>query len=164
MALVICCVFLTERMRRRMSIRLGMRLMPSAACSAMKRSLNSFSTLVDLAPSARRRCAFFSRICCRMPGMRVLDEAVQLRFERAALFDRQIVEEAVGAGEDDQDLLFDRQRLVLPLLQNLDQALRRGSAAAATPCRDRSRTARTPPARDTAPVRDAACRRPAASP
>ena len=41
MALVICCVFLTERMRRRMSIRLGMCRLPLASGSATKRALNS---------------------------------------------------------------------------------------------------------------------------
>ncbi len=46
-----------------------------------------------------------------MAGMRVVDEAVELLFELAALLDRQIVEEALRAGEDDHDLLFERQRL-----------------------------------------------------
>ena len=55
--------------------------------------------------------------------MRILDEAVQLGFELAALLHREIVEVALGAGEDDQDLLFERQRLILALLQNLDQVL-----------------------------------------
>ena len=63
--------------------------------------------------------------------MRVFDEAVQLHFERPALLERQIVQEPVGAGVDNQDLLFDRQRRILALLQNLHHAaaareLRRG--------------------------------------
>ena len=65
---------------------------------------------------------FFSRIVWQNAGVRVLDEAVQLGFEAADILNREIVEVAVGAGEDDQNLLFDRQRLILVLLQNLDQA------------------------------------------
>jgi hypothetical protein len=58
MALVICCVFLTERMRRRMSIRLGIFFY---FFSARKRALNSLMTSVTLAVSASSR-AFLVRI------------------------------------------------------------------------------------------------------
>ena len=58
-----------------------------------------------------------------MPGCAFSTKRYSSCFERAALLDRQIVQVALGAGEDDQDLLFDRQRLILALLQNFHQAL-----------------------------------------
>ena len=46
MALVICCVFLTERMRRRMSIRLGIGYASLADCSASEPLLELLSERV----------------------------------------------------------------------------------------------------------------------
>ena len=54
--------------------------------------------------------------------MRVFEELIELGFERAAVFHCKIVEQAVGGGEDDGNLFLDRQRRVLRLLQNFDQA------------------------------------------
>ena len=67
MALVICCVFLTERIRRRMSIRLGIHPYfgcSAFGCSATKRALNSL-----IASRSRTRSGssstFWSRIWSR---------------------------------------------------------------------------------------------------
>ena len=54
------------------------------------------------------------------PGARV-EEAIQLLLEGAHVLDRDRVEVAVGRGVDDRDLLLDRQRLILRLLQDLDE-------------------------------------------
>ena len=43
--------------------------------------------------------------------------------EGLAIFDPQVVEVAVGAREDDEDLFFHRKRTVLSLLQDFGQAL-----------------------------------------
>ena len=71
MAFVICCVFLTERIRRRMSIRLGMSYRPACPAAAVeadvKRCLNSVSTFLISALRASS-IIFFSRIACNMPG------------------------------------------------------------------------------------------------
>ncbi len=93
MALVICCVFFTERMRRRMSIKLGMRgyrlvVRHEAGLEFLDRRRSSW-------PFSASSSAFFSRISSKMVGMRVFDEAVQLLFELAALLHRQIVQEAL---------------------------------------------------------------------
>src|SRR5580658_3391552 len=54
-------------------------------------------------------------------GVPRLDEPVEIDFVRPELGERDGVEIPVGAGEDDRDLALDRQRLVLRLLQDLDQ-------------------------------------------
>src|ERR1039457_3622448 len=56
-------------------------------------------------------------------GMRVLHEFIELPLKWPALLDRQVVEGAAGAGIDGQDLLLDRHRAVLPLLEDLGEAL-----------------------------------------
>ena len=95
MALVICCVFFTERMRRRMSIKLGMR-----GYRLVFRDEAGFEFL------DRRRQLSLQRVVESLllanlledRRVRILDEAVQFLFELAALLHRQIVEEALGAG------------------------------------------------------------------
>src|ERR1039457_2126172 len=56
-------------------------------------------------------------------GMRVFHEFIELPLKLPALLDRQVVEGAAGAGIDGQDLLLDRHRAVLPLLEDLGEAL-----------------------------------------
>src|SRR3954469_8735898 len=51
-----------------------------------------------------------------------LEELVELDFIRAQRLDRHRVEIAVGRGIDDRHLLLDRQRLILRLLEDFDQA------------------------------------------
>ena len=55
------------------------------------------------------------------PGVLRLEEAIQLLLVAAHVVDGDGVEEALGAGVDDHHLLLDRQRLILRLLQDLDQ-------------------------------------------
>src|SRR5579885_1752431 len=57
--------------------------------------------------------------------MRIFNKTVQLLLEGAAGFKRQVVKIRVGPCEDDQHLLFDRQRRILPLLENLNHVLPR---------------------------------------
>jgi hypothetical protein len=51
----------------------------------------------------------------------VADELEEAVAEALDVLDRKIVEEALGAGEDRHDLLLDRERRVLPLLEQLDE-------------------------------------------
>src|SRR5689334_23200156 len=96
MALVICCVFFTERMRRRMSIRLGMRYF----VLRYKPRFELFDHGLDLGGQV---------VIQRLLGgnffedsaVRILYEAVQLLLELAALVDGEIVQIALGAGPDD---------------------------------------------------------------
>ena len=64
---------------------------------------------------------FFSRIVCRMPGWAFSTNWYSSASKRRTFSTGNIVEEAVGTGEDDQNLLLHRQRLILTLFQNLDQ-------------------------------------------
>src|SRR5579864_2270867 len=85
MALVICCVFFTDRMRRRMSIRLGMRgyrglVRHEPRLELYNRGLHFVAEGVVqslLVPNLVEDVA-----------VRVLDEAIQLFFELAALLHR----------------------------------------------------------------------------
>src|SRR5262249_47626450 len=56
-------------------------------------------------------------------GIGRINILVKLSLEVANLIHREIIEKAVGSGEDDQNLLGKWQRRKLLLLQNLDQAL-----------------------------------------
>src|SRR6185436_10770499 len=123
-ALVICCVLLTLRIRRRMSIRAGM-LLGSRARSGLgrlvERAERGESGLQLLAELALQVLLLGDRLhhwrlAAREPGQELLLVA-------AAFGDRQRVEEAVRRREDHRDLLLDRQRLVLVLLQDLGHAL-----------------------------------------
>ena len=55
--------------------------------------------------------------------MTLVEISVELALETQAYGNRQVVEVACVSGEDDRDLLFYRQRLVLVLLQDLDETL-----------------------------------------
>ena len=57
---------------------------------------------------------------------RSIDVLVQALLELAQLIDLHVVEQALRAGVDDQNLLGERQRLVLSLLQDFRQALAAG--------------------------------------
>src|SRR5215469_4619120 len=107
MALVICCVFLTERMRRRISIRLGM-------CGCRLLRLEARLELLDCGFQLSAQLViqhFLGADLVPDAAMRVVHETVELFLEPAALLYREIVEVALGAGEDDHDLFFNRQRL-----------------------------------------------------
>src|SRR5262245_62232617 len=53
--------------------------------------------------------------------MRAFNEVVEVLLERPAFFHGKIVEKRIGAGVDDEHLLLDGERRILPLLQNLGQ-------------------------------------------
>src|SRR4029453_14542970 len=55
-----------------------------------------------------------------------LDVGIEERLELADRVDRELIEQALRAREDDHDLLLDRQWLILALLQELDHALTAG--------------------------------------
>src|SRR5690242_18899795 len=102
MAFVICCVFLTLRIRRRMSIRLGM---------GARRHLRYEPALELLDHALQPGAKLVVKVLLRpdlveQRAVRVVHEAVQLGFELAALLYRQVVQVSVGAGENDQDLLL----------------------------------------------------------
>src|SRR5277367_1552797 len=84
MALVICCVFFTERMRRRISIKLGMR-----GYRLLLRYEAGFE-LFDGVGELRLQGVVESFLIADLfedGGMRALNEAVKFLFELAALFD-----------------------------------------------------------------------------
>src|SRR5262245_34770272 len=105
MALVICCVFLTERIRRRMSIRLGM-----CGYGWLFRREPALELLEDggqLVSQFVVKRFLFANLGQR-GAMRIVHEPVQFLLEFAAPLYGQIIQVGVGAGEDDEDLLFDR--------------------------------------------------------
>ena len=126
MALVICCVFLTLRMRRRMSIRLGISyasLRPAFAAADVNRCLNSLSTVLICCSSARRQSLLLADRL-QHPGLRVLHKPVELGFEPADIFHRNIVEDSRCVPAKMISTCFSTgKRRVLALLQNFDQAL-----------------------------------------
>src|SRR5580700_1763725 len=85
MALVICCVFLTERMRRRISIKLGMRgyrlILYKASLELLDRSAEFGAQAI--VESLLGADVFENR------RVRALHKAIELGFELAALFDGQ---------------------------------------------------------------------------
>src|SRR5205814_5831179 len=102
MALVICCVFLTERMRRRMSIRLGMHRFRWLLGLPPRHEI-SFEFLDDRDDLAAQRVIQHLLGPDLVPYVaeRRVDKAVQLLFKLAALLNRQIVQVTLGSGEDD---------------------------------------------------------------
>src|SRR5581483_7603071 len=119
MARVICCMFRTDRMRRRISIRLGMRAYRGLFRN--KAFLELFQNGVQLIAERVVEHLFFANLRPE-PAMRVIDEPVKLFLEPAALLYRKIIEIAVRTREDDAHLLFHRQRLKLSLFENFHQA------------------------------------------
>src|SRR5581483_11616359 len=106
-ARVICWVFLTERMRRRMSIRLGMcRVLGLLGDEARFEIRNG--VLKPRAQIIVERLLVADLVTDLAVG--VVHEPVQLLLELAALVDRQIVQKRLRAGEDDDDLPFERKR------------------------------------------------------
>src|SRR5438270_8772332 len=119
MALVICCVLRTDRIRRRMSIRLGI--------AARGLLLLRGETLFELFHRAFQLAAqrviqgFLFPNLRPDGGMGIIDIPVKPLFEFPAAFDGQIVQESAGSGEDNGHLLLDWKRLKLFLLENLNQ-------------------------------------------
>ena len=155
MALVICCVLLTDLIRRRMSTRAGMRSRPSAPRSrAGRRRRTPAATAFSWSVSSPFR-SFFSAMSFRSCGMARLEEGVQLLLVAPRLGDRERVEVAVGGGEEDRDLLLDGQRASTASASGSRPGAGRGPASTAWPCRGRRRTWRRRRGRGTARGRGA---------
>ncbi len=118
MALVICCVLLTDRIRRRMSMRLGIELFLQFG---RKPVLDLSQGLFQIGLDRVVKNLLFADGCHRR-RVGVLHKAIQLFLEAADLLHRKIVQIAARTREHDQDLLLDGKGLELRLLQNLDQS------------------------------------------
>src|SRR3954470_985111 len=130
-ALVICCVFLTARIRRRRSINDG--ICPRPLNAELAKTAKKNSIFACSAAFAFLGCGGLSRaevarefldravqhrlqllvelllLGNRAEQLRVprFDKAIQLGLERPRVRDGNIVHEPVGAGVDDRDLPFD---------------------------------------------------------
>src|SRR4029450_13400730 len=117
MALVIFCVDWTLRILSRKVLRLGMgsrRPLRELLGEVGQERLQLVVRLLDdlaLVADRRQHRAFGAQ------------RVEHVTLEIADAVDRQVVEEAAGARVDRRDLLFDRHRLVLALLQELGQPL-----------------------------------------
>src|SRR5206468_2314391 len=123
-ARVIFCVDWTERIRRWMSRSVAMR--PDLrGLDALRRG----ELRLGFGHRRRQRIARRVRELLAVADLgedlrrAALEPGVEEGLELADRVDRQIVEESLRTREDDDDLLLDRQRLVLPLLEELDHAL-----------------------------------------
>src|SRR6185436_19607272 len=123
-ALVICCVDFTARMRRRRSMRDGIYLRDSGD-RGLRRPDELLPEVLQRAFD-RRPQLVVQRLLAGDAGehgpVARLEESIQVLFVTADILDRHVVEEPLGRGVDDDDLLLDCQRLVLRLLQDLHQA------------------------------------------
>ena len=84
---------------------------------------------VQLGASARRRAPSFRGSSSSIAGCAFSTNVYSSSSNVAALLHRQIVQEAVGAGVDDQDLLLDRQRRILARFRISTRRLPRFSCA-----------------------------------
>ena len=151
---------LVGRCRRRRSAALGARHLGRST----RTSLRTPRWRPSAPPRSRSDRSPDSRMADRIVGVPRLEVVVERRDEPFRVLDRVVVEVATRHHVDRHDLALDGLRLVLRLLQDLDDPSAARRAAAATPCRAPSRTARTPPGRGTARGRDAAGRRPSSWP
>src|SRR5579859_7338830 len=118
-ALVICCVLRTDRMRRRMSIRLGI-----GRRGLLLLGKEARLELLDRVLQLRAQRVVESLLLANLrpdSGMRVVDEHVEILLEFAAALYRQVVQESACTGVHSYHLFFDRQWLELRLLQKLHQ-------------------------------------------
>src|ERR1700722_6129152 len=108
MALVICCVLRTERMRLRISMRLGMRGLSGVSRFLLgdEAFLEFLEHRVNLRAQRVVKRFLFDDLVPKC-AVRIVHVAVHLLFELADLLDRQIVQITLRSGEDDHDLLFD---------------------------------------------------------
>src|SRR5215213_3608148 len=135
MAFVICCVDLTARIRRRMSIREGIThrayaLRRSRGRPALRRSLFCVEHFLDellqefvqprLHPVVENLLFDDLR---QHAGVAGFDEAIELLLQPPHRRHLGRVEIAARGGKDEEHLLFDWQGTILRLLQDLDEAL-----------------------------------------
>ena len=129
MALVICRVFFTLRMRLRRSrtFAIAIRYFAAAAtgCLLLRLSRKFFLVLVRMASARTVFLIEFvvERLLCfvLMPKVRIVrvrgfEERIVAVFKGAEVFDFDIVEETVDSGIEDGYLLLKRERLELRLL------------------------------------------------
>src|SRR5713101_4455711 len=145
MALVICCVFLTARIRRLRSIRdgissrhegtkarrhereTGLRVFVVSSLRLSRRGLSAGEIARKLLHGGIEGAfeliieLLFVDDAAKHVGIPILDERVQLGFKRPYVGDGNLVEVAVHARVEERHLAFDGQRFVLRLLQNLDE-------------------------------------------
>ena len=148
-----------SRRRLRPSRRHARRERPSCRRWSSKPFLNSLITPVSLSSSSSDSF-LLSRISLRISSCEALHVVEQLRLELADVLDRHRVEVAPGAEEDGDDLLLDGHRLVLRLLEQLDQARAAVQLRLRRRRRGPRRRPRRTPARGTATGPAAAIRRP----
>src|SRR5256885_318859 len=112
MARVIFCVDWTERIRRWMSRRVAM----LGGLDPLGRHELGLGLVDGLGERLAQRVADLLLVLDLGEDLRLppLDEAVEELLERPHRFHRQVVEQTLRAGEDDDHLLLDRQRRVLP--------------------------------------------------
>ena len=124
-ARVIFCVDFTDAIRVRMLLSDGMACFRRPAALRRRIPCRTRRARAFIGSAARprpcRRCPW-SSISVQQLGVARVDERVQLALVAPERLDRQVVGEAAGHGEEDEDLLLDRQRLVLPLLEQLGHA------------------------------------------
>ena len=130
MALVICRVFLTLRMRRRRSSTFAMLLSRSRLflLLVLFRTVGEEVCLVVLDGVGQ---ALLDVVVERLLGGDVgedgrvarLEVGIEAVLEGAQVLDFNVVEQAVDAGEEDGDLLLSGERLELRLLEQLGEAL-----------------------------------------
>src|SRR5262245_7256810 len=126
-ARVIFCVDWTDRIRRRMSRSVAM-VWSGGRSGGFDPSAHRELCLGCL-DRARQRVAnvvgdlLLARDVREQLAMLSVQERVQEALERPDLIDGQIVQQALGAGEDDGDLALDDERDVLTLLEHLDHPL-----------------------------------------
>src|SRR5882762_7340056 len=118
MARVIFCVALTVTMRLRMALRLGMAYLLAAFAERLaelleRRQKLTLELLVDHLLGAN---------ALEQLGVGRLQEGVELLLVGRELVDRELVHESAHGREDDNDLLLDRERHVLALLEQLGEA------------------------------------------
>src|SRR2546425_6792658 len=129
MAFVICCVLLTLRIRRRMSMRAGISPRKGQWSGGPGDALEDGAELRERGLDAVGQLSLDVLLLhdpLEEGGVAGLQEGVQLLLVAPAFGDRDLVQVAVGGGEDDGDLLFHGERLVLVLLEDLGGALAAG--------------------------------------
>src|SRR5262245_3582725 len=126
MARVIFCVDLTDAIRVRMDLSEGISCCRSGHRLRVGRELapelaqHGLHADGQVAPGLL--VGALARDLGEQPGVPAVHERVQVALVALQRIDRQAVDVAAGHREQDQDLLLDRQRLVLPLLEQLGHA------------------------------------------
>src|SRR5262245_21188167 len=120
MAFVNCCVFLTDRIRRRMSRRLGMSGRPTSL--SFELFLCFFQRRRELTLNIVVECFLLANPCqkARLAGV---EESIEGLLKGSTLGNLQFIQKTVSAGVDDRHLLLDGQRYVLILFQNFRETL-----------------------------------------